>query len=70
MTVVIDLPLVKKGYEMHQYSTWCYKNIFEPGEPKSWAILEEGSGNTKYLQRKIIFLHSEDAVVFKLRFGL
>ena len=66
MTIVVDLP----GNPTHEYSIWCYKNLFVPGEPKSWCLFDYSYGNIKYSAKKIIFYSEEDALAFKLRFGL
>ncbi len=74
MTTVIDLPFTVQhpgGDRLyHEYSMWCFKNLFVPGEPKSWALIDSPQGNIKYSAKKIIFYHEEDALAFKLRFGL
>lgn len=66
MTVAFDLP---EGHT-HEYSIWCYKNLFVPGEPKTWCIFDHSHGNIKYSTKKIIFYSEEDAMAFRLRFGI
>lgn len=70
MTTEILLPMTIQmyawTYSEYDYEKWCLENI-----PKSdWVMCYKHSGNTKYSQRKIIFLNNEDALAFRLRFGL
>jgi hypothetical protein len=68
MTTRVNL---RAGYEVKKYyyiwNSWMMKTLFVPGEPKPWAwILSEGQVHFE----AILFLNEEDAIAFKLRFGL
>jgi len=59
MTEVI-IPNNFRSEYRNSFVVWCYRNLFVPGEPKTWKI---------YTTR-VTFVNEEDAVAFKLRFGI
>ena len=48
-----------------KYTAWCMKNLFVPGNPKSWSIYKTMDGGVR-----IVFLNLEDLLAFKMVFGL
>jgi len=62
MTIgIIIFPEGEPNYKIQQeYKSWCWKNLFVPDKAITYKIF----GN------RIIFLDDEDALAFKLRFGI
>lgn len=68
MTTRIELP--GPGLpKMYMYSSWCYRNLFVPGEPKTWAHYNSFP-NEDPGKDYMIFRDAQDAVAFRLHFGI
>jgi len=74
MSVTIKLPakdysVLNGEVKVTGYAVWCYTNLWSPTHPKCWKFskIEYGHGG---FHRCIIFEKEEDAVAFRLRFGV
>jgi len=61
MTIGITIPYEKRDdLILLTYKLWLSRCLYKPGEAVTWKMYGD----------RIIFLHEEDAVAFKLRFGI
>ena len=56
--------------KLHHYRAWLIKNLMVPGEPRSWAWKTTADDNKTIVYNVIEFRDEEDAMAFKLTFGL
>lgn len=61
MSIRVNIPHEKRNDLMLlTYKLWCSRCLYKSGEAVTWKMYGD----------MVIFLHEEDAVAFKLRFGL
>ena len=71
MTITVILKETSEIHtKLHLYRAWLIKNVLVPGEPRAWRWTTTSNEDKTALNNVIEFREEEDAIAFKLTFGL